>query len=53
MKTPKYTDGRYSHGYTLAAATDIKRTFNRVRLERERKQQKPHEVVTSIKRSKS
>jgi len=34
MKTPRYTDmDRYRHGYRTAAATEIARTFERVRRE--------------------
>lgn len=33
MKTPRYSDMRYPHGYKPAAQTDIRRTFNRVRAE--------------------
>lgn len=31
MKTPRYTDLRYPHGYVRAAATDVRKTFARIR----------------------
>ena len=37
MRTPKYSDTRYQNGYKRAAETDIRRTFNRVRAEAEKK----------------
>ena len=33
MKTPRYCDGRYENGYTRAAATDVRKTFRRIRAE--------------------
>lgn len=33
MKTPRYSDTRYPHGYRSAAATDVKATFRRIRAE--------------------
>ena len=33
MKQPKYTDLRYPNGYTPAAATDLEKTFRRIRAE--------------------
>ena len=33
MKTPRYTDQRYLHGYVPAARTDIEVTFRRIRRE--------------------
>ena len=31
MKSPRYCDGRYEHGYTRAASTDVRKTFRRER----------------------
>ena len=31
MKQPKYTDLRYPNGYVRAAATDVRKTFARIR----------------------
>lgn len=33
MKTPKYTDGRYPHGYTPSGHTNIRKTFERIKRE--------------------
>ena len=33
MKTPRYCDTRYPHGYRPSAQTDIRKTFARVRAE--------------------
>ena len=30
-KTPRYSDGRYPHGYRKAANTDVRATFRRIR----------------------
>jgi hypothetical protein len=51
MKTPRYTDNRYRHGYTPAAATDITKTFARERkriAELEKTAQKTRVKVRSI-----
>ena len=31
MKTPRYSDLRYPNGYVRAAATDVRKTFRRIR----------------------
>ena len=46
-KTPKYTDAhRWTHGYTPAAATDIRRTFERVRAQIRRSGEDPLDPST-------
>lgn len=40
MKPPKYTDGRYPHGYRKAVDTDIRKTFERLKREAREKQER-------------
>ena len=58
MKTPRYCDTRYPHGYRPSAQTDIRKTFARVRAEQrakaERDQQNAQEAAaktTPLKRT--
>lgn len=37
MKTPRYTDDRYRHGYRASTQTDIRKTFARIRAEQKAK----------------
>lgn len=51
MKKPRYTDGhRYPHGYTIHEATDVRKTFERVRREMKEKAERSQSVV-QLKRS--
>lgn len=53
MKTPRYTDAeKYPHGYTPHAATDIRRTFARVRAEQRKAQEEQAKKVTPLKARK-
>lgn len=54
MKTPRYTDEhKYPHGYASSAATDIRRTFARVRAEQRKAQEEQVKKVTPLKARKS
>ena len=53
MKKPRYTDThRYPNGYKKAAETNVKETFNRVRLERTRNEAEQEDKVRELKREK-
>lgn len=49
MKTPRFTDGRYPHGYTPSTATDIRRTFARIKRQIAEQQREQDEKVSQIK----
>ena len=51
-KTPKYVDGRYPHGYTPAASTDIRKTFRRVREQMKLAQQERQTKVCPMRKAK-
>lgn len=51
MKTPRYTDNRYPHGYKPAAQTDIRKTFNRVRAIQARNAEEAAAKVAPLKRA--
>ena len=53
MKPPRYTDGRYQHGYTPAGATDIRKTFARARKELAAAAMAAPPKVVQIKRRRS
>jgi hypothetical protein len=46
---PKFTDKRYPHGYTPSHSTDIRKTFQRIRKQRE---EAARVVVANIKPQK-
>lgn len=48
---PRYTDGRYPHGYTPSASTDIRRTFERIRKQM-KERAKPAENVRPLIKAK-
>lgn len=53
MKTPRFTDAaKYPHGYASSAATDIRRTFARVRAEQKRIAAEQEQKVSQIKQRK-
>lgn len=47
MKTPKYTDNRYPHGYRSSTDTDIRKTFERIRREAKEKRERQAEAIRS------
>lgn len=57
MKTPRYTDNRYPHGYRKAVNTSVAATFKRIRNERkekdriEKEAQEARSTVTPMKRA--
>ena len=49
VKPPRFTDGRYPHGYTPSSATDIRRTFARIKRQIAEQQREQDEKVSQIK----
>jgi hypothetical protein len=50
MKTPKFTDNhRYPHGYIPWEATNIKKTFARIKAERKQIEQEQKEKVSPLR----
>ncbi len=51
MKTPRYTDNRYPHGYRKSTNTDVRATFRRVREEQKRIAEEQALKVSQLKRA--
>jgi hypothetical protein len=50
---PKYVDNRYPHGYVRSEATDISKTFERIRKEQKKQAEALSHKIISIQRKKS
>ena len=54
MKPPRYSDlHKYPHGYASSAATDIRRTFARVRAQQKAERAAAERKVTQIKKART
>ena len=51
MKTPRYSDNRYLHGYRKSTNTDLRSTFRRVREEQKRIAEEQQVKVAPLKRA--
>jgi hypothetical protein len=52
VKTPRYTDQRYPHGYRKSTNTDIKATFRRVRDQQKKNAEEAHDKVRELKKGR-